>query len=370
MGKDLKGKELGKGISQRTDGYYVARFTAHTGKRLQKVCQNLADCKDWLLESQYQDSHNNLQNPDNLTVDAWYLHWIAVKEQTVRSNTVRNYRERYIANIKPEIGHCLLQDVRPVMCQEVLNKMASEYRSKTIGQTRTTMENMFGYAVDNDLLTKNPAAKLVADIGKDSKPPRVLTREEQRTFLSVIIGHRFELAYRFALQTGLRCGELTGLRWSDIEDGKIHVQRTMEHRHGEWRTGKPKSAKGNRRIKLTPEALRILEEQKRRNSELKVVPLEWRDYIFLDADGCPVKAGTYDTALSNVCKRNGIEHFSMHTLRHTFATRCIESGMQPKTLQIIMGHAKISITMNLYVHCTDEQMENEMDMIADALLAG
>lgn len=355
-----------KGISKSSNGYFKASFSKD-GKRIQRTIKTAEEARNWRMEMEYQVAHNCLTNPECITVDDWFKRWIGIKEQTVRANTVRNYRERYITNIKPEIGHCLLQDLKPVQCQEILNQMAASYRSKTIGQVRTTMENMFSYAMDNDLILKNPAAKLVPDIGLPGKPSRVLTREEQRRFLSVITGHRFELVYRFALQTGMRCGEITGLKWSDIENGKIHVERTMEHRKGTWRIGNPKSVKGDRCIPLTLEAICILQEQKQHNAALRVIPMEWAEYVFLNASGEPTKAGTYDTALANICKRNSIEHFSMHTLRHTFATRYIESGMMPKTLQTILGHAKISITMNLYVHVTDDQMEAEMTKFAEFL---
>ena len=84
-------------------------------------------------------------------------------------------------------------------------------------------------------------------------------------------------------------------------------------------------------------------------------------------NGTPVKNSTYDTGLFKCCDRAGIPRFSMHVLRHTFATRCIEGGMKPKTLQRILGHSNISITMNLYVHITEDEKQKEIDLVADAL---
>ncbi len=82
--------------------------------------------------------------------------------------------------------------------------------------------------------------------------------------------------------------------------------------------------------------------------------------------GSPVKNSTYDTALYKLAEKAGLEHFSMHTLRHTFATRCIEAGMRPKTLQEILGHANIGITMNLYVHNTEDEKEKEIKKFEEA----
>lgn len=89
--------------------------------------------------------------------------------------------------------------------------------------------------------------------------------------------------------------------------------------------------------------------------------------VFLCRKGTPVKNSTYDSMLYKLCEKADIRHFSMHILRHTFATRCIEAGMKPKTLQTILGHSNIGITMNLYVHTTAEQKTKEIDLIADTL---
>lgn len=83
--------------------------------------------------------------------------------------------------------------------------------------------------------------------------------------------------------------------------------------------------------------------------------------------GSPIKNSTYDTALFKICDKVGIPRFSMHILRHTFATRCIEGGMKSKTLQMILGHSNIGITMNLYVHTTEEEKIKEIQMVEDAL---
>ena len=93
-----------------------------------------------------------------------------------------------------------------------------------------------------------------------------------------------------------------------------------------------------------------------------------KDLIYLCRKGTPVKNSTYDSSLFKICDKAEISRFSMHVLRHTFATRCIEAGMKPKTLQTILGHSNIGITMNLYVHTTEEEMLKEIGLVEDALL--
>ena len=373
MGKDLRGKELGVGISQRSDGFYVGRFTTKYGQRKQKLFHKLQECRQWLADSQYQDEHSNLNFPAEMTVKAWFDYWISMKKRTVRPNTVRNYTERYEHNIDPVIGKQILSEVKPIQCQMVMNRMADEgYRTSTIYQARITLYNMLDYAYQNDVIMKNPCNGMVkSDIGKPTQKKEALTLEQQKRFVKGIVGNTYEYQYKFLLQTGLRTGELVGLKWSDIDfdNRTLTISRSMEYRHatGEWRIGEPKSKSGYRSIPLTDEAIDMLRKQKQKNLEVKVIPMEWSEYVFLCRKGTPVKNSTYDTMLFKQCDKIGIPRFSMHVLRHTFATRCIEGGMKPKTLQTILGHSNIGVTMNLYVHTTEDEKHKEIEKIAASL---
>lgn len=373
MGKDLKGKELGEGIVQRSNGTYQARFVDKFGNRRQKKSKKLQEVRQWLADATYIDQHSDLDQASDMLVDAWFDYWISIKKQTVRPNTVRNYTERYERNIKCVIGSKLLTDVKPIHCQRIFSKMAEEgYKTTTIYQTRIALYNMLEFARENDVLISNPCKKSVkSDMGKPSAKKEALTIDVQKKFLEAVVGYSYENQYRFVSQTGLRTGELIGLKWSDIdfENRTMKIERTMEYRYkvGEWRIGPPKSQSGYRTIPLTDEAIRILENQKLKNKSLKLVPMEWKDIVFLCRKGTPVKNSTYDTGLFKYCDRVGIPRFSMHVLRHTFATRCIEGGMKPKTLQRILGHSNIGITMNLYVHITEDEKQREIDLVADAL---
>ena len=373
MGKDLKGKEIGAGIVQQPNGTYFARFVDKFGKRRTKRSKKLQEVKQWLADATYIDQHSDLDQATDMLVDAWFDYWIGIKKQTVRPNTVRNYSERYERNIKGVIGNKLLTDVKPIHCQKIFSDMADEgYKTTTIYQTRIALYNMFEFARENDVLITNPCKKsLKSDMGKPSDKKEALTIDVLKKFLEAVVGYSYENQYRFVLQTGLRTGELIGLKWSDIdfENRTMKIERTMEFRYkvGEWRVGPPKSKSGYRTIPLTDEAIRILENQRSKNKSLKLVPIEWKDIVFLCRKGAPVKNSTYDTGLFKYCDRVGIPRFSMHVLRHTFATRCIEGGMKPKTLQKILGHSNIGITMNLYVHITEDEKHREIDLVADAL---
>ena len=373
MGKDLKGKELGVGLNQQKNGLYSARFVDKYGNRRQKRFKKLQDCRQWLADASYIDEHSNLEQANDMMTDAWFEYFIEIKRKTVRPNTVRNYTERYETNIKPVIGKMLLADIKPLHCQKIFLDMADEgYRTSTLYQTRITLFNMLELAKENDVLRYNPCKKSVkSDMGKPSDKKEALTRDVQKKFLEGAVGQSYENQFRFVLQTGLRTGELVGLEWRhvDFENRILTIEQSMEYRYkvGEWKLGPPKSQSGYRTIPLTDEAIRILKAQCEKNKGIREIPKEWTGFIFLSRKGEPVKNSTYDTALFKICDKVQIKRFSMHVLRHTFATRCIEAGMKPKTLQKLLGHSSIQITMNLYVHVTEEEKKKEIELVAETL---
>lgn len=373
MGKDLKGKELGVGIIQQKNGLYSARFVDKYGKRRQKRFKKLQECRQWIADASYIDEHSNIAQASDMVVDAWFEYWIEIKKKTVRPNTVRNYTERYMRNIKPVIGKMLLTEVKPLHCQKIFLETADEdYRTSTIYQARIALYNMLEFAKENDVLRYNPCKKSVkSDMGKPSDKKVALTIDEQKKFLEGAAEQSYENQYRFVLHTGLRTGELVALQWRNVDFKKrtLTIDHSMEYRYnvGEWRIGEPKSKSGYRTTPLTEEAIRILKDQKEKNKKIKVIPMEFSEYIFLCRKRTPIKNSTYDTALFKICDKVGMKRFSMHVLRHTFATRCIEAGMKPKTLQILLGHSNIGITMNLYVHTTEEEKQKEIELVAEAL---
>lgn len=250
MGKDLEGKELGAGIYQQSNGTYCARFVDRFGKRNSKRSKKLQEVRQWLADVIYIDEHSDIEQATNMLVDAWFEYWIDVKRKTVRYNTVRNYTERYHRNIQKVIGKKRLSEVKPIHCQKIFTDMANEgYRTTTIYQTRITLYNMLEFAKENDVIINNPCKKsLKSNMGKPSVKKKALTIEDQKKFLNQAEGTSYENQFRFVLQTGLRTGEMVGLRWEDIDFQKrtLKIQRTMEYRYsvGEWRIGEPKSKSG------------------------------------------------------------------------------------------------------------------------------
>lgn len=371
MGKDQKGKELGKGISQRQDGLYTARFTDQTGKRRQKYFKKLAECRQWLADAQFADEHSNIFKGD-ITVDAWFQYWIdEIKGDSIRYSTKLFYCQQYHNQIQPVLGKMLIKDVRPLHCQSVLNKMSSKsYAQSSITAAKTVMGTLLGAAYNNNVIMQYPLRNVKPQNGQPSKKKKVLTVDEQKTLLTGLRSEWYYEAYALVLQTGLRAGELRALRWSDIdfEQNTIHINKTMSRSaQGGSVAGEPKTYAGLRSIPLTQEAINILNSQKEKRSQIKVIPMQFADYIFLTHKGKPNDTSAYDLKLDAVTRKLGIPHISMHTLRHTFATRCIEGGMKPKTLQKLLGHSNIETTLNLYVHLTEDEKIKEMQDIEQVL---
>lgn len=366
MGKNLRGKELGMGISQRKDGRFTARFVTLRGKRITKYFNHVQDARKWLAEAKEADSLDGHFSGTFTTVNEWYEFWMEnIKEKTVRPNTSRNYKERYYYNVKPHIGKMFIQDVKPMHCQRILNSMEKKYAGSTIYQTSIMLTNMFNSALENEIINKSPMTRSVKLPKPIIKKNKVLTVDEQEKFMKEAKKSPNYRQFFFVLNTGTRTGEMIGLKWEDLdfERNTISIRRTMEYRYAnkEWTIGPPKTRTSCREIPMTKANREMLLNMKADLENGKYVKEEFKDFVFIGKDGCPVKNSTLDNQIVKITNNANIQNISMHTLRHTFATRCVEAGMKPKTLQMLLGHANINITMNLYVHLTEEEKSKEME---------
>ena len=342
MGKSLKGRECGKGICQRKDGLYSARFVNKQDKRTVKCFSTLPEARNWLEDAKYADKHDNLYIPSDMTVDAWFEYWIENIVGDLAPNTRRNYRERYRHNVQPVIGGMRMEAVKPMHRKMVLNRMEDKYAGSTIRQTYIAMGTMFRSALMNDLIAKHPM-----DGVRYTKPVRAvddikfLTVEEQQKFLEVAKRSHNYAQYALILETGLRIGELVGLTWDAIDWKKrtLTINKTLKYRHNQkfWRAGPPKTQQSYRTIPLTNRAYEILQEVQvracvRKESPLLDQTLEYmdrrtgvkanlvmRDLVFINwRTGEPAKNSSYDTHLYKLCDEAEIKRFCMQPWTGTF----------------------------------------------------
>ena len=212
MGKSLRGKECGKGICQRKDGLYSARFVSSEGQRQVKCFSSLPEARNWLEDAKYADRHEDVFAPPDMTVTEWFEFWISHIVGDLAPNTQRNYRERYEYNVKPVIGKMRLTDVKPMHCKMVFNRMEASYAGSTIRQTYIAMGTMFRAAVMNDMIQKHTMGGV-----RFTKPVRAvddikcLTSDEQQKFMKAAKRSHNYAQYALILETGPRTGEVIGL---------------------------------------------------------------------------------------------------------------------------------------------------------------
>ena len=397
MGKDNKNREIGRGLSQRKDGRYSARFVTKSGKRVEKYFDTLPQARNWLDDAKHKDKYevdlvsfdmaadSVLRNDEavidfnEMTVDEWFEFWINNIVRDSRNNTIRNHRSQYRLTIQPVIGRIKLKNVKPMHCRKILFDMDDNgYAGSTMKLTYNTMGTMFKAAKENGIILKHPM-----DGVKPVKKPKgksdikVLTLAEQEKFVDIAKRSHNYNQYMLILETGLRTGELIGLTWDavDFKNKTITVNKSLEYRHsrGTWEAGPPKTEASYRVLPLTSFAFSILcklydarnsryeaeeldqqlEYKDKLTGEIKF--LNMKDLVFVNwKTGMPNKNSSYNTHLYKLCEEAGIKHISMHTLRHSYATRAIERGVNPKALQKLLGHASLQTTMDTYVHVTDD----------------
>lgn len=395
--------ELGDHIYMRKDGRLCARIVVN-GVRREKKSSDIRVVKEWLEEQkeyirkiellkEFKDMGIVVSTDDSreketetesvlsplMTIDELFVHWIKYKEveEQIKRNTIRNHTERYYKNIQPVLGSKMLKDVDEKNARRVFSKMLEKrkadsdipyYKSSTIKQAYITLGSMLKYACENNLIEKVPLNRI--NLSETKKEARFLTKEEQRLFLEEAKETKLYEPCLFILLTGIRIGELIGLRLSDLyldsEDPSIRIRRTMEYRAKtkKWLCGTPKSISSERTVYLTPQAVQLLEKVLDNRKVTERTPDEFKDLVFLMDNGQPRKNSSYDTYLYKICDKIGIPHFSVHKLRHTYATNAIGNGASPKFVSRQLGHKSINTTLDIYRHFAGEESRKQIERMS------
>lgn len=367
MGTDLKGKQLGRGLSQRKDGRYMARFTKKNGERPTYYSFKLQECKRWLADEQYADECGEDNQFKNATLDEWFDFWMNhIKKDDIREVTCDYYSQIYKSSISPYLGKKKISKILPIDYIEWMTHIQSKAikdssKALYIKVFRSIMKD----AEVSKVIESSPCQCKKAPRGKPDEKI-YLTYDGQKLFEENAKKFSYCDHFIFALNTGLRVGELRGLKWEDVDivNSCIHISRSVKKlRHPYcFIVGEPKTESGVRTIPLTSAAIQCLQRIQNKNRTRKVSSAEWKDFIFTSKQkGCPVETNCYQYQLDKICELSGIPRITMHSLRHTFATRCVDAGMNIKVLSKILGHANTSITFNTYVHADDNQIAYELN---------
>ena len=202
MGKDLKGKELGAGLSQRKDGSYQGRFKNRFGKYEYKYNRNLTDLRKELALA-IADNQNFLSVRDNITLDSWFSRWIDIyKKKSVRPNTLREYTHIYNKNISPYLGRRNINSLVKSDIQILIDKAAdSNYKYERQNKIKCILSDMFSRAIEDELMVKNPAKGVKLRADKELKA-FALTVEQQADFLEASRGTFYDNLFNVAVNTG------------------------------------------------------------------------------------------------------------------------------------------------------------------------
>lgn len=388
MGKDLNGKELGKGIIQKQNGRYEARFNNRFGKRISISGNNLKDVKKRYNEAIYEDE-KEINIRDSIKLDNWYEKWMNVyKYDSIRDNTKRAYNQVYQKHISPILGKYNIQDITQLQIRELLKKKKKEGLGyETRNKIKILLVDIFNKAMIDQFVNRNPAKGITVKRDEE-RDVQVLSLEDQIAFFDCCKGTFYDNFFNVALQTGMRIGELAALRWKDVDwkNNVIHVTRTLVYQKYEDDDKKtfhfedPKTNSSTRDIPINKQCSIFLKKQFMQKKVIETkAPLvkkpdkQFQDLLFTTKYNTPLNSQLVLDAIEKIVNEvnmtrdytEELEMFSCHCFRHTFATRCFEAGIKPKTVQKYLGHATLQMTMDLYTSVLQEHMSSEMDKLDD-----
>lgn len=398
MGKDLKGKSLGKGFSQRKDGRYEARAIIK-GHKIDIYNFNLTELKRAFEEEKRKIYNNENIYSNNTTLEEWYVEWFTkCKSPSLKSESSRRAYDRKVRNTYIRIlGNKKIADILQIDIQKATTQLFEEqYSTRLIKEAVNVLKECFDIAIINRLINFNPCIDIkIKNDNTKPKEKRVLSLGEQHIFLQEVKNSYYFEVYAILLSTGLRIGEFSALQWNDIDFDKktISINRSMQtaYCNGE-KTEKlttPKTSNSYRTIPFFGETSTLLKAwKKKQDLYKKQLGDRWRakpefgDLVFTNTMGAPITRYVLAHDINKVVKNINLKEIYAaakegrkpkefkslhpHAFRHTFATRCFEKGLEPLFVQSIMGHSNYSTTVS-YTHVLDEVKQNQAIKIGEFL---
>ena len=391
--RDNKGRKLFNGESQRKDGKYEYKYQDAWGKRKTVYSWKLTPTDrvpagkrdDISLREkikQIQKDLNSNITPDggNFTVLELVEKYISQKTG-VRHNTRSNYN--FVVNVikKEAFGQKRIDKIKVSDAKEWLIKMQQiDGRGySSIHTIRGVVRPAFQMAVDDDLLVKNPFEfQLNTVVVNDSVTREAITRQQERDFLEFVKNDKHFCKYYDGIyilfKTGLRISEFVGLTKKnlDFENNRIIVDHQLQRtRDMKYIIEDTKTESGERMVPMTPEVKEAFQRILANRKNPKVEPMVdgYSGFLFLDKNGRPMVALHWEKYFQHIREkynkiyRGQMPKVTPHVCRHTFCSNMAKSGMNPKTLQYIMGHSDISVTLNVYTHLNYDDAEEEMQKV-------
>lgn len=400
MGKDLKGKELGKGLYQRKDGRYEARAKIN-GKTIDIFDKSLRELKKRFEEEKLQAVNRIEAKRNRITLNEWFEEWFQTyKIPHIKETSVFPMRNKFYNTFGKYLGDMRIIDITNIDVQNVINKLKNEGKATStmrdaLGRMRDCMES----AKNNMLIPINPCFEINVPWENKQVIRRFLSKEEQTQFLKAVEHNWYKEMFYIMFLTGMRIGEVGGLMWSDIdfENKCIYINRSLscqyEYGNKMLRLTEPKTHNSYRKIPFFGEAEEMYRSQQRKVMALKkTLGKRWRaageyeDLVFVTTMGSPVLRYHAEKEIKKIVKELNLheahnavieqrepvvfEDMYPHAIRHTFCSRCFEANMQPKVVQNIMGHQHYSTTIDIYTHVTEAKYEEEIEKFGMAMDEG
>ena len=358
-------KGLPQGFRRKEGGKLEYRFVINC-KRYSVTGSSVKECRDKETEKRAAVAAGYVCN-EKITVNQYFDEWMKQKARTVKESTLYTQKSAMKA-ILDRIGGERITGLERRRLVALQSELAENYTTGGVNHKFVLLKSLLSSAVTDEIIPKNPAAgikplKRTEPEARDTIH-RALTLEEQTAFFRAAAGSWYENLFRFLIMTGLRIGEAGALRWSDIDtrNDVIRVRHTIVSTAAGRKIGNDtKSKSGMRDIPLTDGIRDVLRNQKQQNIDVfgdKVI-----GQVFMTPSGDNVFSEPATREIKRICEEAGIDRISVHAFRDTFATRAIESGMNPNTLKTILGHSSLAMTMDLYAHVLPNTKAEEMQKI-------
>ena len=394
---DSKRKVLRKGESQRADGTYDFRWTSRNGKRHSIYAKTLEELRRKEEQVMRDKSDGIKVEAQNVTINDVFDLWCDLK-RGLKDNTFQNYKYMYTQFVQPDFGKSRIARLKKTDVKRFYNMLADERGLKvsTIDSIHTVLHQVLDMAVDDNYIRNNPSSNVLKELKQshnfETEKRKALTVEEQKLFLTYLKNNRqynhWYPIFALMLGSGLRVGEATGLRWCDVdlEAKEIDVNHTLVYyNHAQngcyFGVNTPKTKAGNRTVPMLDLVRDALLQEKERQTfnelECKVTVDAYTDFIFINRFGNVQHQGTLNKALRRIIRDCNDEvlakdenatvllpRFSCHNLRHTFTTRLIEAGVNPKVVQDTLGHKDISTTLGIYASVSNDFKKSAYDTMA------
>lgn len=385
-----KKKKLPVGFSERANGLLQYRFTMDK-KRYTVYGATVKECRQKELEKRKQVQDGIYKKASKLTVSEYFGRWIANKQGTVKETTIRTdtillsrMKETPIDKAGTLFGNLKLAAVDVQNVRDLQKALQEKLRTKDKDGKEVIRKGMTTRAANDSIYLLKAVFKSAMLIDRiiqfnpveGVKPlkrteeqardtiHRALTRQETSDFLTAAKDSHYYNLYVFLLNTGCRIGEAGALMIGDVSKNNVKISRTITRTEvGGYEIGiDAKTEAGKRTIPMNEEAQQAWKAQKDFNSAIDGA-ISISDPVFRAPRGSLIKSANVNADIAKICKKAGIDRFSAHAFRDTFATRCVESNMQVKTLQVILGHTDVSMTLGLYAHVMEDQKIEQLKAV-------